>query len=97
MLLGKSIPLAIFLLGVGLYILLPTLDEVIFHPVFGLFLSQTLDVPFTHGVGISVVIYRGIGVICLLGALLIGGKPIYQKLKTRFKKDNSRRDTAPPR
>ncbi|MEM2148238.1 MAG: hypothetical protein QXJ94_06510 [Candidatus Bathyarchaeia archaeon] len=62
-------------------ILLPTLDEVFIHPVFGVFLSQTFDLPIIHGTLISVIIYRTIGVVCLLGALLIGGKPIYPKLK----------------
>jgi acyl-CoA synthetase (AMP-forming)/AMP-acid ligase II len=35
---------------------------------------------------LSIVIYRGIGFACLLTALLIGGKPIYIKLKERFRK-----------
>ena len=84
----KRISLAIVLLSVALYILLPTLDEVLIHPVFGLFLSQVFDLPIIHGTLLSVIIYRSIGVVCLLGALLIGGRPIYQKLKARFKKDN---------
>jgi len=82
----KQISLAIVLLSVALYILLPTLDEVLIHPVFGLFLSQVLDLPIVHGTLLSVIIYRSIGVVCLLSALLVGGKPIYQKLKARFKK-----------
>lgn len=80
----ENVLLALILLSVSLYILLPTLDEVLIHPVFGLFLSQMLDVPIIQAVGLSIVIYRLIGVICLIGALLIGGKPIWQKLKARF-------------
>jgi hypothetical protein len=30
------------------------------------------------------IIYHAVGVICLLGALLVGGKPIYYKLKQKF-------------
>jgi len=86
MLFKKRVSLAIILLSVGLYILLPTLDEVFIHPVFGLFLSQVFDMPFIHGTFLSAIIYRSIGVVCLLSALLIGGKPIYQKLKGRFKR-----------
>jgi len=85
----KQISLAIILLSIALYILLPTLDEVFIHPVFGLFLSQVFDLPIIHGTLISVIIYRSIGVVCLLGALLVGGKPIYQKLKAKFKKTAS--------
>jgi hypothetical protein len=36
---------------------------------------------------LSIIIYRGVGLACLLGALLVGGKPIYAKLKERFKKE----------
>jgi len=82
----KSIPLAIFLLSASLYILLPTLDEILIHPVFGLFLSQILDLPIIQGIGLSIVIYRSIGILCLICALIIGGKPIYQKLKARLKR-----------
>jgi len=82
----NRVSFAIILLSVALYILLPTLDEVFIHPVFGLFLSQVFDLPIIHGTLLSVIIYRSIGVICLFGALLVGGKPIYQKLKARFKK-----------
>ena len=82
----KQISLAIVLLSVALYILLPTLDEVLIHPVFGLFLSQVLDLHIVHGTLLSVIIYRSIGVACLVGALIIGGRPIYQKLRSRFGK-----------
>jgi len=82
----KRVSLAIILLSVALYILLPTLDEVFIHPVFGLFLSQLFDVPLIHETFLSVILYRSIGVVCLLAALFIGGKPIYQKLKAKVKK-----------
>lgn len=82
----KRVSLAIILLSAALYILLPTLDEVLIHPVFGLFLSQVFDIPLIHGTFLSVIIYRSIGVACLIAALLIGRKPIYQKLKAKIKK-----------
>jgi hypothetical protein len=82
----KQVSLAIVLLSVALYILLPTWDELFIHPVFGLYLSQVFDLPVIHGTFLSVIIYRSIGVLCLLTALLIGGKSLYQKLKARFKK-----------
>jgi hypothetical protein len=74
------------MLGVSLYILLPTADEIVIHPVLGLFFSYMLNIPFVYGVLLSVVVYRGIGVTCLLDALLTGGKPIYNKLKEKFKR-----------
>ena len=82
----RKVAFSAFLLAVSLYILLPTADEIVIHPVFGLFLSIVLNVPLVYGVLLSIVIYRSIGFACLLIALLIGGKPIYIKLKERFRK-----------
>jgi hypothetical protein len=84
----RRVAFSTFLLATALYILLPTADEIVIHPVFGLFLSYALHVSFAYGVLLSFIIYRAVGVVCLLGALLIGGKPIYNKLKERFRKNN---------
>ena len=75
-----------FLLGTSLYILLPTPDELVIYPVLGLFLSYVFQMPLVYGVLLSMIIYRGLGVGCLFGALLIGGKSIYYKLKERYQK-----------
>ena len=82
----RRVAFSIFLLTLSLYILFPTADEIIIHQLFGLFLSQVFNLPFVYGVLLSIVIYRGVGVACLLSALLIGGKPIYYKLKERLEK-----------
>ena len=82
----KKVAFSAFLLALSLYILLPTADEIVIHPVLGLFLSIVLKVPLVYGVLLSIIIYRGIGSACLLTALLIGGKPIYIKLKEKFRK-----------
>jgi hypothetical protein len=73
-----------FLFSTAVYILLPTPDELVIYPVLGLFFPYAFHMSFIYGVLLSMVIYRGVGVACLLGALLIGGKPIYIKLKKKF-------------
>jgi hypothetical protein len=82
----RRVAFSLFLLSLSLYILFPTADEIVIHPLFGVFLSQVLNMPLVYGMLLSVVIYRGVGLACLLGALLIGGKPIYYKLKERMAK-----------
>jgi len=82
----KQASSAVVLLSIAVYILVPTLDEVFIHSVLGVFLSQALNLSIINGTILSVIIYRSLGVVCLLGALLIGGKPIYQKLKAKTKK-----------
>ena len=76
------------LFGAGSYILLPTPDEAFIYPCLGSLYSAVFDVTFVQGLGISILVYRGLGIVCLLGALLFGRKRIYQKLKTRFIKRN---------
>ena len=73
-----------FLFSTAVYILLPTPDELVIYPVLGLFFSYAFHMSFIYGVLLSMVIYRGVGVARLLGTLLIGGKPIYIKLKKKF-------------
>jgi hypothetical protein len=68
------------MLGTSLYILLPTADEIIIHPAFGLFLAYILQMPYVYGVLLSVLIYRVAGLGCLLATLFVGGKPAYQTL-----------------
>jgi hypothetical protein len=82
----RKVAVSAFLLGLGVYIWLPTADEIVIHPTFGLVLSIVLHINYAYGVLLSIVIYRIVGSACLLGALLIGGKPVYSKLKEKLKK-----------
>jgi hypothetical protein len=72
------------MLGLGVYILLPTADELVIHPVLGLFFSYAFNIPFYEGVLISVVLYRVAGLLCLFSAIAVGGKPVYFKFKEKM-------------
>jgi hypothetical protein len=80
----RKVASSAFLFSTGLYILLPTPDELVIYPTLGLFFSYAFHIPFIYGVLLSMVVYRGVGVTCLLGALILGGKPIYFKLKEKI-------------
>ncbi len=82
----RKAALSAFILSASLYILLPTGDEIVIHPAFGLLLSTVFGLPLVYGILLSMVIYRIVGAALLIVALLIGGKPIYVKLKDRFRK-----------
>ena len=82
----KKIPFSLILLSVGLYILIPTLDEFLIHPVFGVFLFRIFDLPYIYGIAASIIMYRVAGAICVIAAVVIGGRPIFGKLKARFRK-----------
>jgi hypothetical protein len=82
----RKVAVSVFLLGLGVYIWLPTADEIVVHPTFGLFLSIVLHINYAFGVLLSIIIYRTVGSAFLLGALLLGGKPIYNKLKEKLRR-----------
>jgi hypothetical protein len=82
----RKVAFSAVMLAAGLYILLPTADEVIVHPTLGFLLASIFNIPYIFGVLISIVLYRAIGVICLVSAIATGGKPIYLALKQKLKK-----------
>ncbi len=83
----RRVAFSVSLLALSVYILLPTADEIIIHPILGLFLANILNLPLVYGVFLSIIIYRGLGFACLVSALIIGGKPVYCKLKERMRRE----------
>jgi hypothetical protein len=84
----RKVAVSVFLLGLGVYIWFPTADEIVIHPTFGLFLSYIMHINYAYGLLLSIIIYRGVGSICLVGALLLGGKPVYYKLRDKLRRRN---------
>jgi hypothetical protein len=82
----RKIAFSAFMLATSLYIFLPTADEILIRPTFGFFLSYAFNLPYVYGVLLSIIIYRVVGVACLVAALLVGGKPTYFLLKEKIAK-----------
>ena len=88
----RKVAFSVSLLVLSIYILLPTPDEIVIHPILGFFLANLFNLNLIYAVLLSVVVYRAVGLACLLAALLIGGKPIYHKLKERMKRRETRNE-----
>ena len=82
----RKVAFSTFLLAYSIYIFLPTPDELIIYPVAGLFLMYTFHISVVIAVLLVTCFYYGSGLMALLCALLIGGKPIYFTLKERYRK-----------
>ncbi|MGO8805396.1 MAG: hypothetical protein ACLQO7_02165 [Candidatus Bathyarchaeia archaeon] len=82
----RKVALSTFLLAISLYIFLPTPDELFIYPTVGLFLTYAFHVSFLFAIFLITLVYYGAGVISLVAALLIGGKPIYHMFKTKLRK-----------
>ena len=74
------------MLAASIYILLPTPDELLIYPAGSFLFSYALHIPILYALLLTMVIYRALGVACLFGSLLVGGKPMYYMFKSRFKK-----------
>ncbi len=77
----KNISIAIILMGVSLFIMLPTPDEVIIYPVLGFIISNLFNVPFVEGALITVIGYHTVGILCMTGSFMLGGKQMLEKLR----------------
>lgn len=82
----RKVAVSTFFLSASLYILLPTADEIVIHPILGLFLATIFNIPLAYGILLSMLIYRGFGIALLFTSLFVGGKSIYNKLKEKFGK-----------
>ncbi len=73
------------LMVVGIYIIIPTPEEIVIHSTIAIFLSKTLKVTVSWGVILSAVIYRSLGLISLAVGLILGGEAALRRLKKRMK------------
>jgi hypothetical protein len=58
----------------------------VIYPAGIFFFSYAFHMPLLYALLLTMVIYRAVGVASLVGALVVGGKPIYYMFKTRFRK-----------
>jgi hypothetical protein len=82
----RKVALSTLLLAFAIYIFLPTPDELFIYPAVGLFLTYTFHISLVYAVLMITLFYYGSGVVALLAALTIGGKPIYNNLKQIYRK-----------
>jgi hypothetical protein len=82
----RKVALSTFLLAFSLYIFLPTPDELFIYPTVGLFLTFTFHISLLYAIFLVTLFYYGAGVVSLVAALVIGGKPVYCMFKNRLRK-----------
>ena len=86
----RKVELSAILFSASLYILLLTPDELMIYPGLSLFFTYVFHMPIVYGLLLAMIIYRGLDGLFMLGALAIGGKPVYYKLKEKIGKRNHR-------
>jgi len=82
----RKVALSTFLVALALYIFLPTPDQLVIFPAGSLFLSYAFHISIVYAVLLVSLFYYGAGTVALIGALLIGGRPIYCSFRERFRK-----------
>ncbi|MFH2111721.1 MAG: hypothetical protein ABIJ47_10745 [Candidatus Bathyarchaeota archaeon] len=80
----RRLPLSFALLAVGIYIVVPTPDEILIHPFMGYMLSKAFNTSFKTGIIWSCTIYVSIGLIFLASSLLLGGRIILHEINSKI-------------
>ena len=85
----RRLPLAFALMASGVYIIVPTPDELVVHPLMGCFLSRYLNVSFQTGVMLSIGTYLVIGFAFIVSSIVIGGTVILDELNRRMAEEGA--------
>ena len=80
----RRLPLAFALMASGVYIIVPTPDELVLHPLTGCLLSRYLNVSIQTGVIMSVGAYFVIGFAFIVSSIAIGGTVVLDELSRRM-------------
>ena len=82
--------LSIFLLSLGIYLTIPTPEDVVILGTLGKYISGAFDLSAGKGILYATLTYKGIGVALLCAAMILGGAYIRGKLKSKVKKQMDR-------
>ena len=86
----RRLPLAFALMVTGLFMFVPTPDELLIHPCSGYVISKLFNMDFKSGVLWSIGVYNGIGVVFVLLSILLGGKVVIAELNVRVEEQKSK-------
>lgn len=78
--------LSIFLLSLGIYLTIPTPEDVVILGTLGKYISAVFDLSAGKGILYATLTYKGMGVALLCAAIILGGAYIREKLKSKVKK-----------
>jgi len=80
----RRMPLSFALMAVGIYIVVPTPDEILVHPFLGYMFSKAFNVNLQIGIMWSCTLYVSIGVMFLAGSIILGGRTIISELNNKL-------------
>lgn len=90
--LGTKGFLSVIFLSVGIFLSIPTPEDILILGAIGKFFSHIFDVSTGSGILFATLTYKGTGIALIVAAIILGGSYIKEKLKTHVK-GNVRRIT----
>ena len=84
LLMKERLAFSLALLGVALFVIIPTPDEMLIHPTIGYLLSSTFNMSIQSGIIWSIILYDGLGFLILLASIALGGEHVLKELNTRI-------------
>ena len=80
----ERLAFSLALMGVALFVIIPTPDEMLIHPTIGYLLSHTFNTSLQSGIIWSIILYDGLGFLILLVSIALGGEYVLNELNTRI-------------
>jgi len=77
--------LSVFLLSVGIFLTIPTPEDIIILGGIGKYMSSVFNLSTGRGILYTTLIYKGAGVAMICVAVVLGGSYIQEKLKAQVK------------
>ena len=77
--------LSVFLLSAGVFLTIPTPEDIVILGALGRYISQAFDMSTGKGILYATLVYKGAGVTMLVIAAVLGGSYIRERLKSQVK------------
>ncbi len=80
----RGLPLALTLMMSGIFVVIPTPDELLIHPFIGYIYSILFGIDLKTGIIWSIISYNTLGCLMIMAAIIIGGRCVLIELNTQL-------------
>ncbi len=81
---NRRLPLALTLMMSGVFIVVPTPDELLIHPFIGYAYTRIFNIDLKTGIIWSIISFNALGLFMILISLIIGGRFVLVELNNQM-------------
>ncbi|MFH1179466.1 MAG: hypothetical protein V1710_03810 [Candidatus Bathyarchaeota archaeon] len=80
----RRLPLALTLMMSGVFMVVPTPDELLIHPFIGYAYTRIFNIDLKTGIILSIISFNALGLFMILISLIIGGRFVLVELNNQM-------------